>query len=262
MLLQACRCRLRVGVDGALGITHSKNPYVCSCFQGTWGSLLQHASYQAEGTCIPSAFTVEWQHVWGGSLFQMFEVFTGLQNALNSSRGRRDLHRISVESWAGHVPAPDCRILGIWRKRLVLMNEWGTLLSWWWAAVLVPVLFSLKRPSEISFLPFEMSIYFLHSPRAGRPDWNQVWWIKQCWSVSSRMLSESPLVAAWLKNLPWYQSFSLGHFSLGMRVYLSIYVDVNDISFFLFVLSFFFLLFIWLKVFNCICVYPTSCPWS
>jgi len=38
-------------------------------------------------------------------------------------------------------------------------------------------------------------------------------------------------VAAWLKNLPWYQSFSLGHFSLGMRVYLSIYVDVNDISF-------------------------------
>jgi len=57
----------------------------------------------------------------------MLEVFTGLQNALHSSRGRRrDLHRISVESGAGHVPAPDCWILGMWRKRLVLMNEWGT----------------------------------------------------------------------------------------------------------------------------------------
>ena len=30
-------------------------------------------------------------------------------------------------------------------------------------------------------------------------------------------------MAAWLKNLPWYQSFSLGHISLGMKVYLSIY---------------------------------------
>ena len=114
------------------------------------------------------------------------------------------------------------------------------LLSWWWAAVLIPVLFSPKRQSEISFLPFEMSIYFLHSPRAGRPDWNQVWWIKQCWSVSSRMLSESSLVAAWLKNLPWYQSLPLGHISLGMRVYLSIYVDVNDIWFFSLCSFFFF----------------------
>jgi len=30
------------------------------------GALLQYVSCQAEDTCIPSAFTVDWQHVWGG----------------------------------------------------------------------------------------------------------------------------------------------------------------------------------------------------
>ena len=45
-------------------------------------------------------------------------------------------------------------VLGRWRKRLVLMNVWGTLVALFWAAVLIPAHFWLKSPSEISFLPF------------------------------------------------------------------------------------------------------------
>ena len=50
--------------------------------------------------------------------------------------------------------------LGMWRERLVLMNEWGTLVALWWAAVPILVLFSLKRPSEISFLPLQLRLLF------------------------------------------------------------------------------------------------------
>ena len=46
-------------------------------------------------------------------------------------------------------------------ERLGLINELWTLVALWSAAVLIPMLFSLKRPIEISFLPFEMSLSFL-----------------------------------------------------------------------------------------------------
>ena len=60
--------------------------------------------------------------------------------------------------------------LGMWRRRLVLINEWGTSVASWWAAVLNPVIFSLKRLIEIPFLPFEMSLPFHHSSRLSGPD--------------------------------------------------------------------------------------------
>ena len=60
----------------------------------------------------------------------------------------------------------------MWRERLVEMNECGTSLALF--DLLIPMLFWLKRPSEISFLPFGMSLYFQYVTRVGRPDQNQV----------------------------------------------------------------------------------------
>ena len=37
---------------------HTKHQVVCSCFLGTWDSLLQHTSCQAEDKCVHSAFHV------------------------------------------------------------------------------------------------------------------------------------------------------------------------------------------------------------
>ena len=62
----------------------------------------------------------------------------------------------------------------MWRERLVLMREWGPSLAFWWAAVLIPVLFSLETAMEISFLPFEVSLSFHYGTRVWRPDQNQV----------------------------------------------------------------------------------------
>ena len=61
-----------------------------------------------------------------------------------------------------------------WRKRLVLMKVWGTSVSLVWARMLTPVLFSLKRLGEISFLPFEMSLIFQCGARLWMPDRTQV----------------------------------------------------------------------------------------
>ena len=63
---------------------------------------------------------------------------------------------------------PLSQVLGIQRERLVLMDELGTSVASWLAAVLIPMLFSLKRPIEISFLPFEISIQY--STRVWRPE--------------------------------------------------------------------------------------------
>ena len=48
-----------------LGRTHTKHPEVFGCFLGTWHTLLQDASCQAEDKCIASAFDVDWQPGWG-----------------------------------------------------------------------------------------------------------------------------------------------------------------------------------------------------
>ena len=48
---------------------------------------------------------------------------------------------------------------------MVVMNECGTLLAL--LDLLIPMLFWLKRPSEISFLPFWMSLSFHYITRVG-----------------------------------------------------------------------------------------------
>ena len=48
-----------------LGRTHTKHPEVFGCFLGTWYSLLQDASCQAEDTGVPAAFDVDLQPGWG-----------------------------------------------------------------------------------------------------------------------------------------------------------------------------------------------------
>ena len=45
----------------------------------------------------------------------------------------------------------------------------GTSVALCWATVIIPVIFSFKRPSEVSFLPFEMSLTFQYSARVWRP---------------------------------------------------------------------------------------------
>ena len=93
------------------------------------------------------------------------------------STGRSwDPHSICAASWAGHLQAPDCPSFRYMGERLVQMNGWGggTSVAFCWAAVLIAVLFLLKRPSEISFLPFKMSLSFQYSTRLWRPDPNQV----------------------------------------------------------------------------------------
>lgn len=62
------------------------------------------------------------------------------------------------------------RCFSRWRERLQQMNEWGISVAQLWAAALIPVLFSLKRPCEISFLPFMMSLSFQYGARLGRHD--------------------------------------------------------------------------------------------
>lgn len=58
----------------------------------------------------------------------------------------------------------------MWRERLVLINEWGTLLALCWTAGLIPLQFSLKRPSKISFLLLVFHLSFKYGARVGRPD--------------------------------------------------------------------------------------------
>ena len=56
------------------------------------------------------------------------------------------------------------------RKRMVLKNKWWTLVALAWAAGIIPVLFSLKRLREMSFLPFEMILPCQEGARGWRPD--------------------------------------------------------------------------------------------
>lgn len=62
----------------------------------------------------------------------------------------------------------------MWRGRLVLPDEWGAWGAGCWAAVLIPVLVSLKRPGDISFLPLERVLSFLCGAGAWRPAGTQV----------------------------------------------------------------------------------------
>lgn len=50
-------------------------------------------------------------------------------------------------------------VSGMWRGRLVLPDEWGAWGAGCWAAVLIPMLVSLKRPGDISFLPLERVLF-------------------------------------------------------------------------------------------------------
>ena len=68
--------------------------------------------------------------------------------------------------------ALNVRGLGMWRERLVVMNECETSLALF--DLLIPMRFWLKRPSENSSLPFGISISFQSITRVGRPDQNQV----------------------------------------------------------------------------------------
>ena len=66
------------------------------------------------------------------------------------------------------------RGLSMGRERLVVMNECRNLVALGWASVLIPVHFWPKRPSEISFLPFNMILSFQYGTRLWSPDQNQV----------------------------------------------------------------------------------------
>ena len=58
---KASGSRLRHGVDDAFGGCPRKNPDIWGCFQGTWDSLGQDASSQAEEMGVPSALDVDLQ---------------------------------------------------------------------------------------------------------------------------------------------------------------------------------------------------------
>lgn len=60
----------------------------------------------------------------GGSVFRMFEGFTGFWNVLWSSRGKsQNPHNIYVELWASHFQAPDCLEVG-YVEREAAAAEW------------------------------------------------------------------------------------------------------------------------------------------
>lgn len=60
--------------------------------------------------------------------------------------------------------------VGRWRLRVVLKNEWGTLLALWWTAGRIPVLFPSKDLGKLAFLPLGRSLTFQYSARVWRPD--------------------------------------------------------------------------------------------
>ena len=66
--------------------------------------------------------------------------------------------------WTPHSKTPR------WRMRVVLMNEWRTLMALGWAAGLIPFHFPLNILREFSFLPFKMSLSFQCGGRLWRPD--------------------------------------------------------------------------------------------
>ena len=63
------RCHSKVAGAGSEGGLMWFWQKFCGIFLGTMDSMLQDASFQAEDTGVPSAFAVDWQLSWGGSVF-------------------------------------------------------------------------------------------------------------------------------------------------------------------------------------------------
>ena len=146
MQLQGCRCRLSGGADSALSRTRSKHPEVFQLFPGHQGLCSKTPPVRQRTQVSLQHFEVDWEPVWVAVCFESLKYSLGLgitcfppEQEQRPSQQMCCYHELALFhhlSIGGFV---------MWRKRLVLMNEWGTSVASCWAAVLTPVIFLLKR---------------------------------------------------------------------------------------------------------------------
>ena len=133
MQLQGDRCRLRVVVDGVLGGTHIKHQWLVFFFLGTWGSLLQDASLQAEDIGVPLAFAVDWQPGWREVCFEYLRLSLGFGMAWVLPEAGAETHTTLVLNHElAMLKSLTVGGLGMWRERLQLMNDWETSVTSGW----------------------------------------------------------------------------------------------------------------------------------
>ena len=167
------------------------------------GTLLQNASCQAEDTGVSSAFWGGLGTCLGGSVFRKLEVFTGFGDNLFSSRaGTKTLTTNVLLSWAGPLSPPEhwgfCYV-----EKEAGPDEWmGHFCGIMLGSCANPCdIFAQERLKFPSCLWDEPLISLQR--QVWDPDWNQVWWIKQGWYVSSWKVSGCYLMASWFKTLSW-----------------------------------------------------------
>ena len=109
-----------------LGGTHNKHQRF-GFFLWEPGTLLQGAFHQKEDICVPSAFVVDWQPGWGAVCFKCLRLPLDFGMPCVPPETGADTHTTSVLNHDLAMFKPlTVRGLGMWRERLVLMNEWGT----------------------------------------------------------------------------------------------------------------------------------------